>query len=276
MLISSYKKNSENHRAGKFIKMNKTGLIKFLILVCVSLSANFVVSAQAQNAPTQKTQEVSDTDGLPVLLKHLPEWENVRNGAIFITNSDDLRKSLGERPIYDLIDFAGGTEAVTAAYPQGKLLIIEYAAPQSSVEMDNKTAQRLAEIGQPQNIVYRRIGNYNAFVFDAPDAAAANALLDRVKYEKDVQWLGENPFMLRRAEYAFVQTTSQIFVATTLVIVLGIGLSVLSGIIVGIIFFYLRDQKRATTAAFSDAGGMTRLNLDDLSVQIVPKEFLKD
>lgn len=256
--------------------MNKTGLIKFLFLVYVSLSANFVVSAQAQNAPTQKTQEISDADGLPVLLKHLPEWENVRNGAAFATNSDDLRKVLGERPIYDLIDFAGGTEAVTAAYPQGKLLIIEYAAPQSSVEMDNKTAQRLTEIGQTQNIVYRRIGNYNAFVFDASDAAAANALLDQVKYEKDVQWLGENPFMLRRAEYAFVQTTSQIFVATTLVIVLGIGLSVLCGIIVGIIFFYLRDQRRATTAAFSDAGGMTRLNLDDLSAQIVPKGFLKD
>ncbi len=256
--------------------MKKKWLIKFLFLLCISLSTNFVVSAQAQNASTQRTQEVSDKDGLPVLLKHLPEWENVRNSAVFVTNSDDLRKALGERPVYDLIDFAGGTEAVTAAYPQGKLLIIEYAAPQSSVEMDNKTAQRLAEIGQPQDIVYRRIGNYNAFVFDASDAAAANALLDGVKYEKDVQWLGENPFMLRRAEYAFVQTTSQIFVATTLVIVLGIGLSILGGIIVGIIFFYLRDQKRATTAAFSDAGGMTRLNLDDLAVQIVPKEFLKD
>ncbi len=254
--------------------MGKNRLLKLLVLLCISLSANFAVSAQ--NAPTQKTQEFSDTDGLPVLLKHLPEWENVRKGAVFATNSDDLRKALGERPVYDLIDFAGGTEAVAAAYPQGKLLIIEYAAPQASIEMDNKTAQRLAEIGQTQNIVYRRIGNYNAFVFDAPDTLAANALLDRVKYEKDVQWLGENPFMLRRAEYAFVQTTSQIFVATTLAIVLGIGLSILLGIIVGVIFFYLRDQKRATTAAFSDAGGMTRLNLDDLSAQIVPKGFLKD
>lgn len=256
--------------------MRKNRLIKFLVLVCVLLSTNFAVSAQSQNSATHKTQEISDTDGLPVLLKHLPAWENVRKGAVFATNSDDLRKFLGERPVYDLIDFAGGTEAVTAAYPQGKLLIIEYAAPQASVEMDNKTAQRLAEIGQTQNIVYRRIGNYNAFVFDAPDALAANALLDRVKYEKDVQWLGENPFMLRRAEYAFVQTTSQIFVATTLAIVLGIGLSVLSGIIVGLIFFYLRDQRRAATTAFSDAGGMTRLNLDDLSAQIVPKGFLKD
>jgi hypothetical protein len=276
VLLSVIHKFSDSNLSVEFIKMKKIWFIKFLFLVCVSLSANYFISAQPQNAPAIKSQEVSETDGVPVLVKHLPEWENARNSATFTTNVNDLRQALGERPVFDLIDFSGGTEAVTAPYPQGKLLIIEYAAPQASVEMDNKTAQRLAEIGQTQNIVYRRIGNYNAFVFDAPDAVSANALLDRVKYEKEVQWLGENPFMLRRAEYAFIQTTSQLFVATTLAIVMGIGLSVLCGIIVGVIFFYLRDQKRATTAAFSDAGGMTRLNLDDLSVQIVPKGFLKD
>lgn len=276
MLSSIIQNVSEKHPGGEFIEMKKTWFIRFLFLICVSLSANIVILAQPQNAPAIKSQEVSEADGVPVLLKHLPEWENVRNSAAFTTNIDDLRQALGERPVIDLIDFSGGTEAVTAAYPQGKLLIVEYAAPQASVEMDNKTAQRLAEIGQPQNIVYRRIGNYNAFVFDAPDPAAANALLDLVKYQKEVQWLGENPFMLRRAEYAFIQTTSQLFVATTLAIILGIGLSVLCGLIVGVIFFYMRDQKRATMEAFSDAGGMTRLNLDDLSVRIVPKGFLKD
>jgi hypothetical protein len=30
------------------------------------------------------------------------------------------------------------------------------------------------------------------------------------------------------------------------------------------------------TAAFSDAGGMTRLNLDELSAPIVPERLLKD
>jgi len=276
MLSSIIQIFSENHPGGEFIKMKKIWFIRFLFLVCVSLSAGYVISAQPQNAPAIKSQEVSEADGVPVLLKHLPEWENVRNSAAFTTNVNDLRQALGERPVFDLIDFSGGTEAVTATYPQGKLLIVEYAAPQASVEMDNKTAPRLAEIGQTQNIVYRRIGNYNVFVFDAPDPAAANALLDLVKYQKEVQWLGENPFMLRRAEYAFIQTTSQLFVATTLAIILGIGLSVLCGLIVGVIFFYMRDQKRATMEAFSDAGGMTRLNLDDLSVRIVPKGFLKD
>ena len=256
--------------------MKKALFIKFLFLICVSFITISAESQTPQSAPIIKSQEISEADGVPVLIKHLPDWKTVRNNAVFADNVNDLRIALGERPVFDLIDFSGGTEAVAAAYPQGKLLIIEYAAPQASIEMDNKTVQRLTEIGQTQKIFYRRIGNYNVFVFDAAGEEAAKALLDQVKYEKEVQWLGENPFMQSRMEYAFIQTTTDIFIATTLAIVLGIGLSVLGGIIVGIVFFYVRDQRRATTAAFSDAGGMTRLNLDELSAHIVPKGFLKD
>ncbi|HEX8287783.1 MAG TPA: hypothetical protein VF556_07310 [Pyrinomonadaceae bacterium] len=256
--------------------MKKAWFLRFAFFVCLSFSLAFGIQAQAQNAPAIKSQEVSDADGIPVLVKHLPEWKNVRNSVTFTNNVDDLRKALGERPVYDLIDFSGGTEAVMATYPQGKLLIVEYATPQGSSLMDGKTVQRLSEIGQTQNIFYRRIGNYNTFVFDAPDEARANALLEQVKYEKEVQWLGENPFLQSRAEYAFIQTTSDIFVSTVLAIILGLGISVLLGILVGIVFFYIRDQKRATTEAFSDAGGMTRLNLDELSAQIIPKNLLKD
>lgn len=250
--------------------------IKFLFLICALSSFGSVMFAQEPKPPQIKSLEISESDGVPVLMKHLPDYEAVRGSATFTNNTEDLRKALGERPILDLIDFAGGTEAVAAAYPQGKLLIVEYASPQPSVEMDARTAQRLAEIGQTQNIHYRRIGNYNAFVFDAPDEAAAAALLDQVKYEKDVQWLGENPFMLRRAERAFIHTTSDIFIATVIAIVLGIGGAIVAGLIVGFVFFRFRDNRRAMTAAFSDAGGMTRLNLDELSAPIMPDKLLKD
>jgi hypothetical protein len=104
-------------------------------------------------------------------------------------------------------------------------------------------------------------------VFDASNEASANALLDQVKYEKRIQWLGRDPFLLRRAERAFVKTTSELFLATTVAIVSGFGAALLMGIAVGIVFFYRREQKRSTMEAFSDAGGMTRLNLDGLSAQ---------
>jgi muconolactone delta-isomerase len=254
--------------AYRVLKMKKTLFIKFLFLLCVLLSANHQIFAQTDKKNQIKSQEVSEEDGIPVLIKHLPEWENVRNSAILTHNVEDLKKSLGERPIFDLIDFAGGTEAVTAPYAQGKILIVEYTNPQSSIEMDAKTVQRLAEIGQTQQIFYRRIGNYNTFVFDAPDESAANSLLDQIKYEKQVQWLGDDPYMLKRAERAVVHTLSTLFVSTVLVIVIGIGIAILGGIAVGFLYFRISAQRRAGMEAFSDAGGMTRLNLDELTPKV--------
>jgi hypothetical protein len=260
---------------GECVNMKRVWLIKSLFSICIVFLLSCGVFAQAQNPSQMKSQEVSEGDGLPVLLKHLPEWENVRNRAIFATDVNDLRQALGERPVFDTIDFIAGTEAVTAPYEQGKLLIVEFATPQGSVDTDNRVNQLLTETGQNSLFVYRRIGNYNAFVFDASDEAAANALLDQVKYEKMVQWLGTNPFILRRAERAFINDASDLFISTLLIILSGIGFAIVAGLAVGIFFFYLREQKRSTMEAFSDAGGMIRLNLDDLTPQISSDRLLK-
>ncbi len=249
--------------------MKRGWLVRILISAFVLMFAVCGVSAQTSGSNTPiKSQEVSESDGVPVLIKHLPDWENARNGAIYILNRNDLQKALGtERQPLDLIDFAGGTEAVTTEYPQGRLLIVEYGSPQASIDADTRIQQRLSEIGQNQTIVYRRIGNYNAFVFDPPDEAAANALLDQIKYEKTVQWLGRDPYSLKRAERAFIEGTSNLFLSTVTAIASGLGLSVLAGLLVGFLFYRAREQRRSNTAAFSDAGGMTRLNLDGLTQQ---------
>lgn len=259
----------------RFTKMKKTRFVRFLILIWTILLTVSGVLAQSSNTPI-RSREVSDDDGIPVLIKHLPDWENTRNRATYILNQDDLRNALGERPVFDSINFESGTEAVTAPYGQGKLLVVEFMTPQASVDADEKISRELAKTPQNPTVVYRRIGNYNAFVFDTNDEAAASALLDQIKYEKNVQWLGVDPFLLKRAERAFVLTTSDIFITTTLVIVGGLGFSVLAGIVVGILFFNLREQKRSTMAAFSDAGGMTRLNLDGLTAQNSPDRLLND
>jgi len=213
----------------------------------------------------RKPMEISESDGVPVLIKHLPNWEQVRGGAELIYSQSDLTEFFGERPVFDIIDFGGGTEAVGATYPQGKLLIVEFTNPQGSVETDAAVKERLASLTVQPPIYYRRIGNYNAFVFDAANEAAANELLDQIKYEKVVQWLGEDPYLLERMERYFVTTTRDIFIATVLWIVLGLVSSVLLGIAAGFVFYRIRDSKRAARTAFSDAGGLTRLNLDGLS-----------
>lgn len=269
MLISLFQKHSGKFPGGEISAMQKTRFISF-ICILIGLCAN--IFAQSST----KSQEVSESDGVPVLIKHLPDWENTRNRATFTNNVGDLRSALGERPIFDLIDFAGGTEAVTAPYPAGKILIIEYATPQASIEADNQFKQRLATLSTNPPIFYRRIGNYNAFVFDAKDEMAANALLDQIKYEKTVQWLAEDPYYQQKLERYFAITTADIFLSTVVAIVTGLAVAVLTGIVVGLVFYRLREQKRSSMAAFSDAGGMIRLNLDELTPQTSPERLLSE
>lgn len=252
--------------------MKRAWIIRIFIFICVGAIFSSAIFAQNNNS----NSAISEQGKIPVLIKHLPDWENIRNSAAYILNGDDLRKALGERSVFDLINPGNGVEAVTASYPQGKLLIVEYPTPQASIETDALIKQRLTEIGQDPPIYYRRIGNYNAFVFDATDEAAANALLDQVKYEKYVQWLGENPMPQILAEREFAIGMGELFLSTVIFIAVGFGSTVLAGIIAGLLVFYIREQKRATTHIFTDAGGMTRLNLDGLTPEALNERLLKD
>jgi len=231
-------------------------------------------AAAAQSVGSIPYIEPVANDATPVLIKHLPEWETVGENATFATSVNELKAVLGDREILDLIDFSGGTEAAIASYPAGKLLLIEYSTPQASIDADAAFTSKLAAINDALT-VYRRIGNYNAFVFDAPNPTAANALLDQVKYEKTVQWLGKNPFAIS-AERAFVLTISDVFLSTVIVILLWVGFSLLLGTAAGYIFFHLREKKRAAMPNFTDAGGMTRLNLDGLTPEIGTERLLNE
>lgn len=222
------------------------------------------IAAVSGQEITARSQEVSEDDGQPVLLKHLPDYESAKTGAAFFADKRSLVEAIGNEEVVGQLEFPAGTEAVTAAYPSGRLVIVEFTNPQSSSEADVAIQGFLAKNPQPST-VYRRIGNYNAFVFGTSDAAAANALLDQVKYEKSIQWLGEDPFLMQKLQRYMVSTSRDIMISTVLVIVLGLATSILAGLAAGLIFFRIRDQKRAARAAFSDAGGLTRLNLDGLS-----------
>lgn len=234
------------------------GLLRLKGAVAAVVLCFAAAFAQDANRPAFRSLEVSEIDGFPVLVKHLPDWENVRPTTVFARSTAELELALGERPVLSLIDWTAGTEAVTAEYAAGRLLIVEFTSPQASVDADTRIGAFLAG---DASTVYRRIGNYNAMVLDASDRAQADALLDQVKYEKQIQWLGNNPFRIS-AERAFVLTTADVFLSTVIVIMIGIALALIGGVIVGIVYFKLSDKRRAQLSTFTDAGGMTRLNLD--------------
>jgi hypothetical protein len=261
------------HRAAK-PKMFKSILISFLSLLLTSTVLTLPAAGQANSSIPYKSSEVSEKEGVPVLMLHLPDWETVRGRAKFAGDAASLKAAVGERPVLDLIDFDAGAEAATATYPAGTLLIVEFPTPQASIETDADVTAKLAQ-DNDTTTVYRRIGNYNAFVFDASDAAAANALLDQVKYEKHVNWLGKNPFIVS-PERLFVLQTSDLFLSTVLVILIGLGFSIAGGLVAGFVFYRMREQKRASMPTFTDAGGMTRLNLDGFTPDILPERLLRE
>jgi hypothetical protein len=203
---------------------------------------------------------------IPVLVKHLPNWETVQAGADYAVTSETLLFAVPNQPILKEVSFEGGTEAVIAKYGPSQMVIVEFTTPQFSVENDQRIWTRIAELksqGQPAPIAYRRVGNYSVFVFNAPDEKTANALVDQVRYEQVVQWLGDDPHMADRLQRYFSQTTSGVLVAVlkssglSLLICLGAG-----GLFGALLFRHRRAQH---AALYSDAGGATRLNLDELT-----------
>jgi hypothetical protein len=215
---------------------------------------------------------------IPALVRHLPEWETAWQRKLsYSLNLNALKSVVPDRPVLDAVTFEGGTEAAAAYYGQSHLVIVEFTTPQLATANDERIAARLKELrdaGQPLPTAYRRVGNYSVFVFDAPDEATATKLIDSVKYEQVVQWLGQNPHAYQRAVREYTSTTAGVIVAVlkasglSLVLCLGIG-AVFGGIV-----FMRRRQQQTTNEAFSDAGGMIRLNLDEMTHVEAPGKLL--
>ena len=225
---------------------------------------------------------------IPVLVKHLPDWQTATQQSVYCVSLDCLQEAvhlLGDgpsgldinkeasrpfmpqpQPVLGALDFEGGTEAVVATYGQSQLVIVEFTTPQFSVDNDSRIWTKIAELkgqGQPTPSAYRRVGNYSVFVFNSPDYKTANALIDQVKYEQVVQWLGDDPHLAERLQRYFTQTSAGVLVAVLKSSGLSLLLCLAAGALIGTMLFRHRRAQRA--ASYSDAGGSIRLNLDELT-----------
>src|SRR5690242_18007675 len=214
---------------------------------------------------------------IPPLVKHLPNWEENQKQAVFLNRFSSVQHLVPSQTVLGVLDTEGDADATFADTGSGKVLIIEYHTPQLAKENDERIIGKIHELwklGQPAPIGYRRVGNYSVFVFDAPDEATARQLIDQVKYEQVVQWLGDNPNILKEAERRYVETTLGVFIAVlkasgfALVACLGLG-----GLI-GALLFSRRRSRQTALEAYSDAGGMLRLNIDEMTPQTDPARLL--
>lgn len=224
-----------------------------------------VIACSNVAAQTLDAGDLGSDDGIPVLVKHLPDWESARARATYAVNLEELQKVSGNEPVLEVVPFAGGTEAVAADYgAAGRLVIVEFSTPQFAADADRAIIARTNELRAAQKSVpsvYQRKGNYAVFAFGAADEAAARSLVERVHYEKDVRWLGRDPHAIDRANRAWINMSASVLLNS----VKAAGLSILLCFAVGGFFgmMVFRRRRASLAARYSDAGGMMRLNLDD-------------
>jgi hypothetical protein len=206
---------------------------------------------------------------VPVLALHLPDSDKkLADGIGYAVSLPVLQQEAGARPVLDAVSFDESTEAVTAKYGDARLVVVEFPTPQHAFDADASINKRIAELsaaGQPVPSSYKRVGNYSVFVFDAPDGLAAEKLVSGVKYEKDVRWLGRNPHAEEIATRAYTSTMGGVILTTVITTGLAILLCLTVGGLIGGAIFLSRRAKHAAQEIYSDAGGMLRLNLEDLN-----------
>lgn len=221
---------------------------------------------------------------IPSLIQHLPNWENVQTNTVYVRNLDALKSALANLYlplplVFEAVTFVEGTEAVVAKYDTAtKLVIIEYPTPQLATDADQKITQKISELKSNDLLIkttYKRVGNYSVFVFDAPDEAAANNLINKIEYGKTVQWLYGDPFENERANRKYLTTTGGIIITVLKTAGLALMLCLIIGGGFGYFVFMRRRKQAAMTTAYSDAGGMLRLNLDEMTPQRDPTRLLE-
>lgn len=214
---------------------------------------------------------------IPVLIKHLPDWQEAGRMALYVTSDKTLKQYFSDGSVFSVVSFEGGAQAVVADYQGQKLVIVEFNTPQLATDNDQRIVARIQDLrnqGQPGPTAYRRVGNYAVFVFDAPSPEAANHLIDQVKYQQVVQWLGENPFAYEQATREFTETTLGVFVSVVKASGLALAACLLVGGFCGGLLFSLRRSQQRAREAYSDSDAMIRLNLDELTPESDPSRLL--
>ena len=242
---------------------------------------NFVVVSNTKNPEKRRSDVIKlarllaegfakGEGDIPILVKHVPQWEQAQATALYLAGFTSLKGTVPNQPVLEAITSEGDADAVLTKYGNAQFLLIEFNTPQLAGDNDRAITTKLNELrqqGQPVPTSYRKVGNYSVFVFNAASEAEAQDLINQVEYAQMVTWLGRNPYLLEQAQKDYYETTAGVLVAVvkasglSLLVCLGIG-----GLIGAVLFNRRRAQQRSVEA-YSDAGGMLRLNIDNITPQ---------
>ena len=217
-----------------------------------------------------------EAGGVPVLARHLPDWEQIQNRIKYVVSAPALGNIVNQDTVLDALNFTGGTEAAVVDYDASaatdnqaaRLIIVEHLTPQLATDNFNRVNELIKQrreqgAGVPSD--FRRTGNYLVFVYGVSDAETGATLAKRVRYEQDVRWLGDYPFAQERAERQYTMMTISVLIGSLKTTGIAVTFCLLVGIFVGGTVFMRRRSQSAAADIFTDAGGMVRLNIDELT-----------
>lgn len=209
------------------------------------------------------SEQIEVDKQLPAVVRNLP-FQGLKVRSIrYLLGPKALERVTG-KPVsqYDFYPNSG-SEFALADYEQDsgqtRLLVIEYHTPQQA----HAAFTRLQTHRSPDStILVKREGNYVVEAFGATSQAVA----DSVEYNYTVKWLNQRSSGLSFASE--VAKTAQILVSVVSIIGIGLLVSLLGGIGLGVVIFQIRRTRPGAAEAFSDAGGMVRLHIvDGLALQ---------
>lgn len=206
----------------------------------------------------------------PVLIQHLPTEGLIAGTERFIAGRRGLAKFPGYDNPNDVLQLeSDGVEAAIADCQTGgeksRLLLVEYHTPQLAKSAYDRVTgyfQSLPESERERRIL-KREGNYIVQMFDVTDRAMAEKIVAEIKYTAKVRWLKDDQIRVVQGfpEFPAVDWLLSTFAFLGFLVLAVIG----AGIVFGYSFFVWR-RRRASRFGFSDAGGMLRLNLDQIAL----------
>ena len=235
--------------------------------------------AEIVSVISQMQKDLPPSSDPPLLPTYLPEQNKIVGSEKYLIGPEAIARIPAISDLKDAIDFTGGTRAAVAEYNNGNgkmnILLVEFQSPQFAIDGLTKMQEHFSALNQDEQKkrILRRVGNYAVEAVNVSDPNAAEELLKQIKYMVRVHWEGKNvsdiPIPFRPPDSAAVREaiqTGQFIVAVFYWIGVLLFGAVGTGIFVGGAFFYWRRAQRrkmGLEGAFSDAGGMTRLNLED-------------
>jgi hypothetical protein len=216
---------------------------------------------------------------LPPLPLHLPEVDKIAESEKYVVGPAAVARLKNFSGLKDAIGFGVGAEVTTADYRSGggqmNLIIVEYYAPQSAADGETRIRDHFNSLPQTEKdrLIFKRVGNYVIVMSSIQDMAAAQNIVDQIKYQKKIYWSGRKftdiPLAFRPDDPLATENMTRTL-KTMVSSFYWTGIAILSAFILGGAVGYslfqwkrYRRRKLGLDDMFSDAGGTLRLNLDD-------------